>query len=270
MKSTIPTPAPRPTHPGRFMDFVPAHRATSRPPRQSVTSTHIATSVQHPDHHTTVVRKYSATTAILYPSATHSAPRVASPQSSSKATSLRPTPLHSNPTPLRSNPSALHSNPTPPKPASSAPAQPIISSSRATLIPKLPLKLKARPASATTPTLNSTPPDTRTHSHPATALGVIEDFDAVSTAHSTATHSPKSPFINTDKVEKRPLSSARPLKNVYSKDTKNSSAELPDTPTVVVASPSQGSNLSLAIAIFLTILLGAVVGFVAYFAFFQK
>ena len=41
------------------------------------------------------------------------------------------------------------------------------------------------------------------------------------------------------------------------------------TPTVVTGTASRGNNISLAIAIILTVILGAIVGTVAYLAFFQ-
>lgn len=89
----------------------------------------------------------------------------------------------------------------------------------------------------------------------------------------------KSPFINTDKVDKRPLSSiARdlakqdemPHKNIYARRVAAVKHEK-EVPTMVVESGREKdkSGISLIIAIILTIILGAAVGAIAYLALFQ-
>lgn len=89
----------------------------------------------------------------------------------------------------------------------------------------------------------------------------------------------KSPFINTDKVDKRPLSSiARdlakqdemPHKNIYARRVAAIKHEK-EVPTMVVESGREKdkSGISLIIAIILTIILGAAVGAIAYLALFQ-
>ncbi len=84
----------------------------------------------------------------------------------------------------------------------------------------------------------------------------------------------KSPFINTEKLEKRPLSAFRygkgpmPAKNSYADQVK-AAEENDDVPTMVVTGAGKGSSLSLAIIIILVTILGAAVGFVVYLAFFQ-
>lgn len=104
----------------------------------------------------------------------------------------------------------------------------------------------------------------------------------------------RSPFINTDKIVKRPLSESRkddskvstsfdaasmlkqnddftstskPRKNVYAKreNTKKSTKK----GTMIVEDRPKGVGISLAIAITFMIILGTVVGALVYFAFFQ-
>ena len=104
----------------------------------------------------------------------------------------------------------------------------------------------------------------------------------------------RSPFINTDKIVKRPLSDSRkdnstvstsfdaasmlkqaddltavskPRKNVYAKreNTKKSTKK----GTMIVEDRPKGVGISLAIAITFMIILGTVVGALVYFAFFQ-
>lgn len=98
----------------------------------------------------------------------------------------------------------------------------------------------------------------------------------------------RSPFINTDKIIKRPLSDSthenaarlddqneeessspvRPRKNVYEKrDHSKKSAK--KTTAMIVEDRPKGIGISLAIAITLMIILGTIVGAFIYFAFFQ-
>ena len=98
----------------------------------------------------------------------------------------------------------------------------------------------------------------------------------------------RSPFINTDKIIKRPLSAStrenaarlddqneeelsspvRPRKNVYEKrDHSKKSAK--KTTTMIVEDRPKGIGISLAIAITLMIIFGTIVGAFIYFAFFQ-
>ena len=84
----------------------------------------------------------------------------------------------------------------------------------------------------------------------------------------------KSPFINTLNIEKRPLSG-------HSVNKKKLTPKAPITPAkaapvndniptmVSTKRKSRKSNIALAIAIFLTVILGAVVGTFVYLAFFQ-
>lgn len=69
----------------------------------------------------------------------------------------------------------------------------------------------------------------------------------------------RSPYlINTDKIEKRPLS-----KNVYSKKPPVAK-EKPSGPVKIIAKPEKDSKVGLIIAIILTIILGTAAGTVAF------
>lgn len=70
---------------------------------------------------------------------------------------------------------------------------------------------------------------------------------------------PRSPFINQEKVVKRPLSS----KNVYQKAAV-SSKETAKGPVTIISTPEKDSKLGLLVTIILTIILGAVAGTVAF------
>ena len=98
----------------------------------------------------------------------------------------------------------------------------------------------------------------------------------------------RSPFINTDKIIKRPLSdstrekanlraeeseissesSIKTRKNVYAKRDRNKKSTKKTT-TMIVEDRPKGIGISLAIAITLMIILGTIVGAFVYFAFFQ-
>ena len=69
---------------------------------------------------------------------------------------------------------------------------------------------------------------------------------------------PKTPFINTDKVKKRPLS-----KNVYRKEV-SIPAEEPKGPVTIITKPEKDSRISLVVTIIITIILGAVAGTIAF------
>lgn len=69
---------------------------------------------------------------------------------------------------------------------------------------------------------------------------------------------PKSPFINLDKVKKRPLS-----KNVYRKEIEIPKEE-PKGPVTIIAKPEKDSHISLIVTVIITIILGAVAGTIAF------
>lgn len=72
---------------------------------------------------------------------------------------------------------------------------------------------------------------------------------------------PNSPFINQDKVEKRPLS-----KNVYRSDkaSTNGAKITEKKPVTIIAKPEKESHVGMIVTIILTIILGAVAGTVAF------
>lgn len=65
-------------------------------------------------------------------------------------------------------------------------------------------------------------------------------------------------FVNTEKVDKRPLS-----KNVYAKKVPKSKEE-PKGPVTIIAKPERDSQVGMVIAIIITIILGATAGTVAF------
>lgn len=69
---------------------------------------------------------------------------------------------------------------------------------------------------------------------------------------------PKYPFINQEKVKKRPLS-----KNVYKKEIK-APVEEPQGPVTIISKPEKDTHASLVVTIILTIILGAAAGTVAF------
>lgn len=69
---------------------------------------------------------------------------------------------------------------------------------------------------------------------------------------------PKSPFINQNKVAKRPLS-----KNVYEKTIKPTE-EVSTGPVTIISKPEKDTKVSLIVTIILTIILGAAAGTVAF------
>jgi hypothetical protein len=69
---------------------------------------------------------------------------------------------------------------------------------------------------------------------------------------------PKSPFINQNKVEKRPLS-----KNVYQKEVIVPKEE-PKGPVTIISKPEKDAHVSLVVAVILTIIVGAAAGTVAF------
>ncbi len=69
---------------------------------------------------------------------------------------------------------------------------------------------------------------------------------------------PKTRFVNTDKIEKRPLS-----KNVYKKKIVTPKEE-PKGPVTIISKPDDGSRVGVIVTIILTIILGAAAGTVAF------
>ncbi len=69
---------------------------------------------------------------------------------------------------------------------------------------------------------------------------------------------PKTRFVNTEKIEKRPLS-----KNVYKKKIVAPKEE-PTGPVTIITKPDKGSHIGVIVTIILTIVLGAAAGTVAF------
>lgn len=69
---------------------------------------------------------------------------------------------------------------------------------------------------------------------------------------------PKTPFINQDKVVKRPLS-----KNVYTKKIEEPKGE-PEGTVTIIAKPKKDKHVSFVVAIIVTIILGAAAGTIAF------
>ena len=69
---------------------------------------------------------------------------------------------------------------------------------------------------------------------------------------------PKTRFVNTEKIEKRPLS-----KNVYKKKVETPKEE-PTGPVTIISKPENGSHIGVIVTIILTIILGAAAGTVAF------
>lgn len=70
---------------------------------------------------------------------------------------------------------------------------------------------------------------------------------------------PKTPFINQEKVQKRPLS-----KNVYRKKVDTPVREEKKDPVTIIAKPEKDNHVGLVVTIILTIILGAAAGTVAF------
>ena len=69
----------------------------------------------------------------------------------------------------------------------------------------------------------------------------------------------KTPFINQDKVKKRPLS-----KNVYRKRPSVTKTEEKQGPVTIIAKPEKDAKIGLIVTIIITIILGAAAGTVAF------
>lgn len=95
-----------------------------------------------------------------------------------------------------------------------------------------------------------------------TALKAAESTNDNKTAKipkTKAAERPRSPFVNTEKVNKRPLS-----KNVYQKKVVVPAKEEPSGPVTIIAKPEKDSRVGTIVAIVVTIVLGATAGTVAF------
>ena len=95
--------------------------------------------------------------------------------------------------------------------------------------------------------------------HKKSAKEVIKESKPAEKEDEFATFkTPKTPFITTAKVEKRPLS-----KNVYQKPVATPE-EQPSAPVTIIDKPEKDAHVGLIIAIVLTIILGAALGTAAF------
>ena len=92
----------------------------------------------------------------------------------------------------------------------------------------------------------------------ATGSKVAQSASKKTTASAGKAKTPKSPFINLDKIAKRPLS-----RNVREKKIE-SPKEVPKGPVTIIAKPEKESHVGLIITIILTIILGAAAGTIAF------
>lgn len=97
----------------------------------------------------------------------------------------------------------------------------------------------------------------RSVENPVENLGKIETIDRKKTENATY-KMPNNPFINQEKVVKRPLS-----KNVYQKNAVPTE-EKPSGPVTIISKPAKDKNISLVVTIIITIILGAAAGTVAF------
>lgn len=142
---------------------------------------------------------------------------------------------------------------------------------------RVPKKRQARPAPQPAPTSVAPepvapPPKPATPPTIVTQVETIEQTTIIKTPAApdanAYTLGGKSPFMTSVNVEKRPLSpfvpkaTDRPNKNVYSRP--ETPAKTPSQPVEIVDNARKKSNLGLAIAIIITIILGAIAGAAAY------
>lgn len=87
---------------------------------------------------------------------------------------------------------------------------------------------------------------------------VVDDKKVAKIPRNAKPEKPASPFVNTEKVVKRPLS-----KNVYQKKEIVAKEE-PSGPVTIIAKPEKDSKVGTIVAIIVTIILGATAGTVAF------
>lgn len=258
MSQTSTNPQPRPA---RYMDFIPsaAQRPASRPaPRQSsprpaarVTQKTVRRTQPAAPRAPKVVEEYLETTTIIYPN-TPPKPQATKPVAESHPVQAQPTkPLVESSQSV--SPTPTH-QPAPVRTQTSAPAP--------TETPQE--KVRFGIIEDTTPRK---------------ATFTADDRDALDAPDGNRyTLGGKSPFLVTaDQVDKRPLSNHLPegtasglrsTKNIYSRREVLKDSKRP-APTIIDAKSKDRSGIGLAIAIAVTLVLGAVVGTLAYLAFFQ-
>ena len=129
---------------------------------------------------------------------------------------------------------------------------------------KVPFALKKKPkmVGVTTSDVKVAPRDKAKPKAPSDDVDKILD-EALSEAEKVTSHEKKpirtTPFVNTEKVEKRPLS-----RNVYTKKVVVPAEEEPSGPVTIIQKPEKDSRVGLVVAIVITIILGATAGTVAF------
>ena len=93
------------------------------------------------------------------------------------------------------------------------------------------------------------------------ATSVVSAQKAKLTGDKGTFKTPKTPFINQEKVVKRPLS--RSSKNVYQKKAVVSK-EVKSAPVAIISKPEKESHVGIVVTVIVTIILGAAAGTVAF------
>ena len=118
-------------------------------------------------------------------------------------------------------------------------------------------KIKSRKIGSRKPVLSVEKPVEKSAKKPTVSSG--KTSDKTEGAKNKGVYKvPRSPFINQDKVVKRPLS-----KNVYQKKVE-APQEKPKGPVTIISKPEKPAHVGLIVAIILTIILGAAAGTVAF------
>lgn len=235
----------------RYMDFIPPSSSRSVKPRP-VRPAQTRSSAQP-----RVIEEYRETTTIFYPNHAQPASKAPAPKAPAHTTAQlvshpasRPAPRAvSRPTPQSASRPTLRSTTSAPEPVSVAKPQPT------------PSQMPATEPLGVIENVNQTQDDLDAPDGNRFALGG------------------KSPFlVSAAEVDKRPLSGHLPdhitsgvhsTKNIYSRRDTAKGKKSTVAPIIVDAKIKDRSGLKLTIAIFVTLILGALVGAFVYLAFFQ-
>ncbi len=283
-----------PTNPtlarGKYIDFAPVSRtqkpATAAPRRPATLTRSAAHSAPKPtarpgviSSQTAVVRKYSETTTILYPNLKDSKLTVGEAVAKHQSAQQPIENFTHQTSQSAQQPSSDQAHRSPVEPQTRQ-EQHLASSAQEESFVAV-RKAQSRAETAPSPAVRQTPapsPVVRQASAPSSAAS---QTSAPAEHVATLSEAPdanrfvlggKSPFI-TNKVEKRPLSSSIPEgyraghKNIYSKSA--TAVQTTKAPSNTIIVDQRKNSISLAIAIILVLILGSVVGAIAYLAFFQ-
>ena len=230
----------------RYIDFVPANRkselSVGRVPRQTVKT--------RPQ--TTMVRRMTMTRTTVA--------QVEAPISAPTPTSMPA------PAPVRVSAPAPASTQTPAsvtrRPIESTPKLGVIEDLNTnfvkTDVPKRPLSQGPVPTA-----LEAKQKKVKAKGLPSSAKVAPRAMSAKPTkgqsAESATYKTPKSPFINQNKVIKRPLSG-----NVYKKQIAEAVKEEPKGPVTIITKPEKDRHIGVVVTVIITIILGAAAGTVAF------